>query len=148
MFLRVTTKTYKSLSFPGALADLASDQHLRPGGETYLRLRQHNPPLATKNPDTALTHFHPSAPTRTISVEKLLAQDFNPPSFAGKIVLIGQSSEMGKDLFATPVSRANVSINGRDTLSGAEIHAAAVASLLNHNALSTAPFTPRILVSI
>jgi adenylate cyclase len=148
MFLRVTTKDYKSLSFPVALADLASDQHLRPGSENYLLFGQRRLPLATKNPDTALIHFHPSAPTQTISVEKLLAEDFSPQSLTGKIVLIGQSSEMGKDLFATPVSRANVSINGRDILSGAEIHAAAVASIINHNALSVAPFTPRILASI
>jgi adenylate cyclase len=157
MFLRVTTNDYKSLSFPVALADLASDQHLRPNGENYLLFGQHKLPLATTHPDpdSALIHFHPSAPTQVISVEDLLAQDFNPPSFANKVILIGQSSEMGKDLFRTPVPRRKLSINCRDTskdcrdiLSGAEIHAAAVASLLNHNVLSTLPITPRILAAI
>ncbi len=148
MFLRVTTPDHKSFSLPVALADLASDQHLRPGGERYLLFGQYKLPLATTHPDTALIHFHPSAPTNTISVEKFLAQDFNPPSFADKIILIGQSSEMGKDLFPTPVSRANVSINGRDLLSGAEIHAAAVACLLNHTALTTLPPAPRIATAI
>src|SRR5262249_1066869 len=41
MFLRVTTDTYKSLSLPVAIADLASDQHLRPGGSNYLLFGQH-----------------------------------------------------------------------------------------------------------
>jgi adenylate cyclase len=120
MFLRVTTDSYKALSLPVALADLASGQHLRPGGPGYLVFGPHKIPLATTQPDTTLIHFHPYTPTQIISVEKLLAQDFNPPSFANKIVLIGQSSEMGKDLFPTPVSRADVSIApGRDILSGA-----------------------------
>jgi adenylate cyclase len=161
MFLRITTPDHKSLSLPVALADLASDQHLRPGGENYVLFGQYKLPLATTHPDTALIHFHPSAPTKTISVEKFLAQDFNPPSFADKIILIGQSSEMGKDLFRTPIppaalcpgTSADKSPNAsrkdcRDILSGAEIHAAAVASLLNHNALSTLPLAPRIATAI
>jgi adenylate cyclase len=149
MFLRVTTPDYKALSLPVALADLASDQHLHPGGPGYLLFGPRKIPLASTQPDTALIHFHPSTPTQIISVEKLLAQDFNPPSFANKIVLIGQSSEMGKDLFPTPVSRANVRIApGRDILSGAEIHGAAVASLLEGNVLSTVPIAPRVIVAI
>jgi adenylate cyclase len=152
MFLRVTTPDHKSLSLPVALADLASDQHLRPGGENYLFFGQYKLPLATTHPDSALIHFHPSAPTKTISVEKFLAQDFDPPNFSDKIILIGQSSEMGKDLFRTPVPPAKLcpdrSKNCRDILSGAEIHAAALASLLNHNALSTLPTAPRIATAI
>jgi adenylate cyclase len=138
MFLRVTTDTYKALSLPVALADIASGKHLRPGGRGFLFFGSSRLPLASVHPDTAWIHFHPSIPTRIIDVDKLLSQSFDTSVFAGKIVLVGQSSEKGKDLFPSPVSRANVKLPGnRDLLSGAEIHGAAVASLLEGNIPST-----------
>jgi adenylate cyclase len=148
MFLRVTTDTYKALSLPVALADLASDQHLRPGGPGFLLFGSRKLPLATTGPDTAWIHFHPSAPTRVVSIETLLSKAFDASTFAGKIVLVGQSSEMGKDLFANPVSRAGVIVAGRDQLSGAELHAAAVATLLNGDTLGTVHVLPRILAGV
>jgi adenylate cyclase len=149
MFLRVTTDEYKALSLPAALADLASDQHLRPGGRGYLLFGQHKLPLAGTHPDTAWIHFHPSAPTRPVSVEMLLANNFDPALFTGKIVLVGQSSELGRDLFATPVPQAAVNIVlDRDQLSGAEIHAAAVATLLSSSALRTMHSFPRFLAGV
>jgi adenylate cyclase len=144
MFLRVTTNTYKALSLPVALADFSSGRHLRPGGDGFLLFGSTKLPLASTRPDTAWIHFHPSAPTRVISVDTLLSNGFDPSIFAGKIVLVGQSSEMGRDLFTTPVTRAKATIAGRDLLSGAEIHGAAVASLLSGNFLSTMPAFPRI----
>jgi adenylate cyclase len=151
MFLRITTNTYKAFSLPVALADVASDQHLRPGGRDFLLFGSRRLPLASTSPDTAWIHFHPiqpsgcthrSAPTRVVSVESLLSPGFDASLFAGKIVLVGQSSEMAKDLFATPVTRAN------DLLSGAEIHGAAVRSLLTGNVLRTLPSFPRIVVGL
>ncbi len=44
--------------------------------------------------------------------------------------MIGQSSEMGRDIFATSLTRAGFSIASRDFLSGGEIHAAAADTLL------------------
>ena len=145
MFLRVTTSTYKALSLPVALSDFASGQHLRPGGRGFLLFGQRKLPLASTGPDTAWIHFHPSIPTRLVSVETLLSSGFDPSIFAGKIVIVGQSSEKGRDLFATPVTRAGVTIPPeRDLLSGAEIHGAAVAALLNDNVLSTMHSFPRV----
>ena len=148
MFLRVTTNTYKALSLPVALADFSSGRHLRPGGRDFLFFGSRELPLASTHPDTAWIHFHPSAPTRLVSVETLLSSGFDPSIFAGKIVLVGQSSEKGRDLFATPVTRAGVTIAGRDHLSGAEIHGAAVSSLLNGNILRTMHSFPRISVGL
>jgi adenylate cyclase len=148
MFLRVTTEKYKGVSLPVALADLASDQHLRPGGEGFLLFGQHKLPLASSDPDSAWIHFHPSAPTTVISAGMLLAADFDTSLFANKVVIVGQSSEMGKDLFTTPASRAGIDIAGRHILSGAEIHGAAVASLLHGNALSTLHILPRVFVGL
>ncbi len=146
MFLRVTTHDYKAFSLPVALASYASDQHLRPGGRGFQLFGSTKLPLASTNPDTAWVHSYPSAPTRIISVESLLAGTFDPSVFAGKVVLVGQSSEMGKDLFATPATRAAEIIPGRNMLSGAEIHAAATAALLNRDFLRTVHFFPRFAI--
>jgi adenylate cyclase len=148
MFLRITTEKYKGVSLPVALADLASDQHLRPGGEGFLLFGRHKLPLATSDPDSAWIHFHPSAPTTVISAGILLATDFDASMFANKVVIVGQSSEMGKDLFTTPASRAGIDIRGRHILSGAEIHGAAIASLLHANALSTLSILPRVFAGL
>jgi adenylate cyclase len=143
MFLRVTSSDYQALSLPVALADFASGQHLRPGGDGFLLFGPAKLPLASTHPDTAWIHFRRPAPTRVISVDTLLSSGFDPSIFAGKIVLVGQSSEMGKDLFRTPAK-----IPGRDLLSGAEIHAAAVASLLSQDFLSNMPLLPRIAAGL
>jgi adenylate cyclase len=155
MFLRITTNKYKALSLPVALADIASDQHLRPGGRGFLLFGSRRLPLASTSPDpdTAWIHFDRFAPTRIVTVESLLSPGFDASLFAGKIVLVGQSSEMAKDLFATPVTRANdelqdqsrVTIAGRHLLSGAEIHGAAVRSLLTGNLVRTLHSFPRIV---
>ncbi len=146
IFLRITTTEYKALSLPVALADYASDKHLRPGGRNFLLFGGTVLPLASIQPDTAWVHSHPSAPTRVISVESLLSQGFDSSVLAGKIVLVGQSSEMGKDLFATPVTRARANSAGRNLLSGAEIHAAATAVLLGKDFLRTVHSFPRFAI--
>jgi adenylate cyclase len=143
MFLRVTTNNYKALSLPVALADFSSGRHLRPGGDGFVLFGGAKLPLANTNPDTAWIHFHRPAPPRIVSVDTLLAKSFDPSVFAGKVVLVGQSSEMGKDLFDTSATRADVRIGKRDLLSGAEIHGAAVASLLSGQFLRTMPVLPR-----
>src|SRR3984893_9577999 len=51
MFLRITTNRYKAFSLPVALADIASDQHLRPGGRGYLLFGSRRVPLASTSPD-------------------------------------------------------------------------------------------------
>ena len=145
-FLRVTTKDYKALSFPVAVADLFSSQHLRPGGNQFLFFGTKKLPLATTNPDTAWIRIDPEAARRRlVSVSVLLSPSFDPALFAGKIVVIGQSSEMGRDIFATSLTRTGFSIASRDFLSGGEIHAAAAETLLGGNYLSTVGLLPRIV---
>ncbi len=148
MFLKITSSKYRGLSLPVALADYFSDQHLRPGGPGYLLFGSRQIPLATTEPDTAWIHFHPSAPTTVIPVKMLLSDDFDPGIFQGKIVLVGQSSEMGKDLFASPFSRSNATVAGRTMLSGTEIHAAATETLLSGDALRAVHPIPRIALGL
>jgi len=138
-FLRVTTKEYKALSLSVALADLYSGQHLRPGADQFLFFGARKLPLATTDPDTAwIAIDHVAAGRNLIPVKLLLSDGFSPDLFAGKIVVIGQSSEMGRDIFAT-------SRTGSDFLSGGQIHAAAAATLLSGNYLSTATLLPRVI---
>jgi adenylate cyclase len=145
-FLRVTTKDYKALSLSVALADLYSGQHLRPGANKFLFFGARKLPLATTDPDTAwIAIDQEAAPRNLIPVKLLLSDGFNPALFAGKIVVIGQSSEMGRDIFATPLTRAGIKIADRDFLSGGEIHAAATATLLSGNYLSTVSLLPRLV---
>ncbi len=146
-FLRVTTNDYKALSLPVALADLHSGQHLRPGGDSFLFFGTTKLPLASTHPDTAWINIDPAAARGClVPVRLLLSSDFNAALFAGKIVVVGQSSEMGRDIFATSLTRTGVPIAGSDFLSGGQIHGAAAATLLAGNFLSTVRLIPRIIV--
>ncbi len=135
MLLEIVTPDFKRLSFPVALASYFSDRHLRQGPKGHILFGAAEIPAAT-NSVSAWIHFHPSAPVGAISVQTVLADGFDPSVFQGKVVMIGQTSELGKDLFVTPVTEAGVEIKEqgsskpRTRLSGTEVHAAAVATLL------------------
>jgi adenylate cyclase len=150
MFLKITTSDYRALSLPVALASYFSDQQLRPGGPDFLQFGSLKIPLASSGPDTAWIHFHPSAPTSVVSVQTLLSNHFDASIFQGQIVVVGQSSEMGKDLFPTPVTRSSAgrAAVGRNLLSGSEIHSAAVETILSRNVLRTMPLLPRMIAGL
>jgi adenylate cyclase len=144
MFLALTNPKYKRRSFPLALVTLANDSPETPWKlgaprDGHIQFGPHQIPLATTNPPTVWIHFRPSPPVRSYSVKDLLSPGFDTSVFKDKIIVIGETSERGKDSFNTPVSSAGVRINGRDILSGAEIHAAAAETLLTGHTLRTAP---------
>ena len=62
---------------------------------------------------------------------QLLSNEFDVSAFRGKIVLVGESSTAGKDLYATPIFRFRGPGAGRAQLSGVEIHAVALNSILS-----------------
>jgi adenylate cyclase len=136
MSLAILTTDYQGVSFPLKIAKTFSGRPLSQAKKGHILFGAKEIPLATTNPATAWIHFHPSAPVRAISVQRVLSQEFDPAIFQGKIVMIGQTSELGKDLFDTPVTRADVQISEegsskpRGELSGTEVHAAAVDTLL------------------
>ena len=136
MVLVINTPKFHRLSFPVAVASYYSDLKLHPDKQGNIFFGNAKIPPAN-TAATAWIHFHPSAPVRAISVKTVLADGFDPVIFRGKIVMIGQTSELGKDLFETPVTHAGVQIleqgstAPRNKLSGTEVHAAAVATLLN-----------------
>ncbi|MBI4466010.1 MAG: adenylate/guanylate cyclase domain-containing protein [Acidobacteria bacterium] len=130
MFLFVRTPDYQGLSFPAVLASNFLGQPLAPGRPGAVRLGSLEIPVLGAN--TALIGAWSLRPAALIvPVHRLLAAGFDSGVFKGKIVLIGQSSAKGKDLYAnTPVFRFRKPAEGRTLLSGTEIHAAAVATLL------------------
>ena len=131
MYLQLRTPDYQALSFPIAIAEYYSDQQLAPGGPGFRILGATRIPLVSSDPDSTLIHFHASRPAQVVTIQDLLNPEFSTALFSGKIVLIGQSSTFGKDIYSTPASRFAPATTGRAMLSGTEIHAAAIATLLS-----------------
>ncbi len=71
-----------------------------------------------------------SRPAMTISAIKVLSGAADLAMVKGKVVLVGQGSAAGKDLHFTPVFRVAQADRSRVMLSGVDIHAAAITSLL------------------
>jgi len=74
-------------------------------------------------------------PVRTVPAATVLAPGFDPGIFKGKLVLIGQSNDAARDRWFTPVFRPRQDDGKHVMLSGAEIQAAAVATLLDGRAI-------------
>ena len=130
MYFLLREPGYERVSFAVALASYATEQSLRPGGPSFLYFGSTNVPLISQVPASALIEFRDQMPAGIVPVSRVLSGNFDPQIFKNKIVVIGQSSEMGKDLFTTPVFRFRRPPSGRTILSGAEIQAAAASSLL------------------
>ena len=128
MFLWMRTPDYQGLSFPVALASNYLGKPLQPGRPGTYRLGATEIPTEGTSPNSALIRFW--EPAQTVPARMLLDSHFDARVFKGKIVLVGQSSTKGKDLYATPVFRFRRPSEGRPMLSGTEIHAAALATLL------------------
>lgn len=133
MFLFVHTADDQGLSFPAALATNYLRQPLTPGRPGSVQLGAGEVFLDNPGSNTALIGGWSSRPAAlVVPVIELFRDQFDPRPFAGKIVLIGQSSAKGKDLYAnTPLFRFRPPAAGRTLLSGTEIHALAVTALLN-----------------
>ena len=130
MLLWMRTPDYQGLSFPVAIASNYLGQPLQPGREGTYRIGANEIALDGAGPNSALIDFSVSTALRAVSAQRLLDSDLGPEAFKGKIVLVGQSSAKGKDLYATPVFRFRRPTEGRLLLSGTEIHAAALATML------------------
>jgi len=135
MFLWMRTRDYSGVSFPVALASNYLGQPLQPGRPGSYRLGSIEIPLDETGPNTALIGYWRAKPAQSISARHVLGGDFDPGIFKKKIVLVGQSSSAAKDLYATPVFRFRRPEGSRALISGVEIHAFAVASLLAGKAI-------------
>ncbi len=127
MYLGVRSKDYAGVSFPVALATNFLQKPLEPGRLGRFRLAGNEIPLDDSGFDASLIGYWSEHPAQVFPAQRVLEPGFDPAPLKGKVVIVGQSSSKAHDRFATPVFRASV---GRRWVSGPEIHAAAVATLL------------------
>src|SRR4051794_27598692 len=89
----------------------------------YERAYKHAPDRAGFKPDGAWIDFvGPPRTVRTLSFSQLLAHDFPPDYFRGRIVVVGGTAPSLQDVHPTSTS-------GNDEMSGPEIQASAIATL-------------------
>jgi adenylate cyclase len=130
MYFQTYTPDYQGFSFAVAVASLYSGERLSPVRPGLYRFGATPVFAVERKPDSALINFYHGFPARIVSAQRLLLPGFDDGIFKGKIVLVGQSSDFGKDLFSTPVFRFRPPDEGRARLSGTEVHAAAISTLL------------------
>lgn len=119
---------YQGLSLPIVLASNYWYQPLEPAGPGMYRLGTSTIRTDESAPNSSLIAAW--CPPTTVSVLELLESSFDVGIFTGKIVLVGQSSSAAKDLYPTPLFRYREGPEGRVLTSGTEVHAAALATVL------------------
>jgi len=118
-------------SFAAAIASYYTGQTLRNCGQHAVCLGKNQIPLGGPRSDTFLIGFWGSTPAREIPAAQLLSRNFDASVFRDKIVLVGQSNSQSGDLYATPEFRFRAPESGRALMSGVEIQAAAIETLLS-----------------
>lgn len=132
MFVYVKTAAVSGLSFPVEIASQYLGQPLTREAAGVYRLGNLEIYLDGTGRGTALLGGWNRRPAKlVVSAGQLLSGEFDVSVFRGKIVLVGESSTAGKDLYATPVFRFRGPDAGRVQLSGVEIHAVALNSILS-----------------
>jgi CHASE2 domain-containing sensor protein len=140
MLVYVRTTGFSGVSFPVALVSNFVGQPLLQDPDGAFRIGGLSLPLDGTGRNSALPGaWNPRPAERTVPVKQLLAPAFDASVFRGKIVIVGESSTEGKDLYTTPVFRFPSHGSGRKLLSGAEVHAAAVDSLLTGRMIRVVP---------
>lgn len=131
MFVYMKTETISGLSFPVEIASQYLGQPLTREAAGVYGLGNLRIYLVGTGRETALLGGWNRRPAKlVVSAGQLLSGGFDVSAFRGKIVLVGESSTAGKDLYATPVFRFRGPGAGRAQLSGVEIHAVALNSIL------------------
>jgi adenylate cyclase len=142
MFLKSRNHKPVEPSFAAALASFYSGDSFKNCGMDSICFGNRQVPLAGTRGDTFLIGFWGATQANEIPAARLVEPGFNPSIFRDKIVLVGQSNSQSGDLYATPEYRFRAPASGRAMLSGVEIQAAAIETLLNGpavRALGAAP---------
>ncbi|MGH9556102.1 MAG: CHASE2 domain-containing protein [Terriglobales bacterium] len=116
-------------SFPAMLATNFLGQPLAATGEGAVRFGAREIPLENQELKTVLIRAWSPQPAHFISAYRLLEPGFDSAQFKGKLVLIGQS--VAGDYHLTPLFRVRPEEGPRLRMTGAAIHAAAIATLLD-----------------
>ena len=147
MILFMKSKEDSGLSFPVEIASNYLGQPLTPAGPGVYRLGAVVIHLDGTGRNTALLGaWNPRPAHWIVPAANLLSGNFDVHAFRGKIVLVGESSAAGKDLYATPLFRFRNPGEGRAQLSGLEIHAVALNSLLAGRIIRVMEPTPQWVV--
>lgn len=127
-------KHFPVLPFSVAIASNHVRQPIIPCGTESVCLGSSTIAMDDSDLRTALIAWS-NPPAQVVSASDLLANRISSTLFTGKIVLIGQSSAAGNDRHFTPLFRIRQA-NGRHMqVSGAEIHAASISTLLDDSAI-------------
>ena len=120
-----------ALPFPVALASLHREQALQKRDESSYALGTQT--IFTD--ESGLNSFRMGTwrnlPARRVSALRVLRPGEADATLRGKVVLVGHSSVAAKDLHFTPIFRFAQPDGTRRMLSGTEVHAAALAALLD-----------------
>jgi adenylate cyclase len=132
------------ISFPLFLAQLYKGDALRPLDHSRAQFAGHRIPYAETENDSVLIGSWAVAPAPSISALLVITGQLDvAKEFGGKLVLIGQGSDAARDRHFTPMFRPRRTGNWRALLSGTQIHAAAIETLLSGSAISVLP--PQLL---
>ena len=137
-FLLFSADSHSSQSFPLLIAQSFANTTLT-AGITSAAFNGHAIPYAETELHSILIASWSPAPARRISALKLLNGNFDVRALRDKIVLIGQGSDAAHDREFTPVFRFGTSDDVRIRLTGTEVHAAAISTLLNGTAVRPLP---------
>ena len=130
-----------SLAFPLMLAQQYSGEAIKSDDARRARFLNHNVYYADQQFKTVLIGSWATEPVTTISAWKVLANQIPQDAFADKLVLMGQSSDAARDRHFTPLFRSAAADGSRLRLSGTEVHAAAIRSLLEGTVVHPSPRT-------
>jgi serine phosphatase RsbU (regulator of sigma subunit)/CHASE2 domain-containing sensor protein len=139
MMVFVKSKEFSGLSFPVQVVSAYLLQALKRVSPEVFQLGAITIHLDGTGRNTALIGDWSHHPAELhVSVEQLLSDSVDVQSFKDKIVLIGESSAAGKDLYATPLFRLRDPAAGPAKLSGVEVQATAIRSLLSGGIITVA----------
>src|SRR5277367_1918322 len=136
-FLLFESGAGKEVSFPVMIAQLAKGEALQPESRGAVRFLGRTIPTTSRAQPQVLIGDWCAECIKHISALSLLEQAAEENhELAGKIVLVGQSNDAARDLLFTPVFRPSRQGAPRTRVSGLEIQAAAVQTLLSGKAIS------------
>jgi adenylate cyclase len=132
-----------AISFSLMLAQQLTGESIHAAGNSAALFHNHRIPYVNRDDKSVLIGAWNRKLLHTISARSILDGSAQLSGLNNKIVIIGQSSDAARDRHFTPLFRGAAENGERVRLSGPEIHAAAVATLLSGNAI--APARPAIL---
>src|SRR5436305_1696320 len=128
-FMLFSLDEHRSEAFPLKIAELFTGAPLS-AARRFATFRGHSVPYASEN-GTVLIGSWARNPARSVSAVQVLDGKTSAADFRGKIALLGQSNDAARDREFTPMFRVSAPGSARLRLSGTQIHADAIDTLLH-----------------